>query len=104
MREGITTALGGLPDYLRRTLTWDQGKELVLHQQITELIGTKVYFCDAHSPWQRGINENMNGPLRDYFSKRTDLRDLTAEELRAVADELTLDPAKASAGPGRLTY
>jgi IS30 family transposase len=94
MREGITTALVGLPDYLRRTLTWDQGKELALHQQITELIGTKVYFCDAHSPWQRGTNENMNGLLRDYFPKRTDLRDLTAEELQAVADEVNTRPRK----------
>jgi transposase, IS30 family len=72
----------------------DQGKELALHQQITELIGTKVYFCDAHSPWQRGTNENMNGLLRDYFPKRTDLRDLTAEELQAVADEVNTRPRK----------
>jgi IS30 family transposase len=94
MRDGITTALAGLPDYLRRTLTWDQGKELALHQQITEQTGTKVYFCDAHSPWQRGTNENMNGLLRDYFPKRTDLRDLTAEQLQAVADEVNTRPRK----------
>ena len=74
MHEGITTALGALPSWLRRTLTWDQGKELALHQQITEQTGTRVFFCDAHSPWQRGSNENMNGLLRDYFAKGSDLR------------------------------
>jgi IS30 family transposase len=58
MRDGVTDALGALPAHLRRTLTWDQGKELALHQQITACIGTRVFFCDAHSPWQRGSNEN----------------------------------------------
>ena len=93
MRDGITEALGALAPHLRRTLTWDQGKELSLHHQITANTGTRVYFCDAHSPWQRGSNENMNGLLRDYFPKATDLSDISAEELRRVADELT-DPAR----------
>ena len=53
-----------------------------------------MYFCDAHSPWQRGTNENMNGLLRHYFPKRTDLRDLTAEQLQAVADEVNARPRK----------
>src|ERR1700730_12466862 len=65
MRAGITAALGQLPAHLRQTLTCDQGKELALHRQITEQVGTKVFFCDAHSPWQRASNENMNGLLRD---------------------------------------
>lgn len=51
MRDGIADALGGLPPHLRRTLTWDQGKEMALHQQIATKTGTRVYFCDAHSPW-----------------------------------------------------
>jgi transposase, IS30 family len=94
MRTGITTALGRLPALLRRTLTWDQGKELALHQRITEQTGTRVFFCDAHSPWQRGSNENMNGLLRDYFPKGSDLREVTAEELARVADEINNRPRK----------
>jgi IS30 family transposase len=94
MRDGVTAALGSLPAPLRRTLTWDQGKEMALHQQITEQIGTKVFFCDAHSPWQRGTNENMNGLLRDYFPKSTDLGDISAEELARVAQEVNHRPRK----------
>jgi IS30 family transposase len=94
MREGITAALGALPAYLRRTLTWDQGKELALHLQISEQTGTRVFFCDAHSPWQRGSNENMNGLLRDYFPKHTDLGRVTPEELQRVAEEVNARPRK----------
>ncbi|MDQ2846102.1 MAG: IS30 family transposase [Actinomycetota bacterium] len=94
MRAGITTPLADLPACLRRTLTWDQGKELALHQQITEQTGAKVFFCDAHSPWQRGSNENMNGLLRDYFPKGVDLREVTPEELARVADEINDRPRK----------
>jgi IS30 family transposase len=94
MRAGITAAFAQLPAELRRTLTWDQGKELALHQQITKEIGTKVFFCDAHSPWQRGSNENMNGLLRDYFPKGSDLRAVTPEQLAQVADEINNRPRK----------
>lgn len=73
MQTGLTATLGRLPAGLRRTLTWDQGKELALHQEIAEQTGTRVFFCDAHSPWQRGSNENLNGLLRDYFPKGMDL-------------------------------
>ena len=94
MRDGITDALGALAPHLRRTLTWDQGKELALHQQITAATDTRVYFCDAHSPWQRGSNENTNGLLRDYFPKGTDLSTISPEELQRVADELNDRPRK----------
>jgi IS30 family transposase len=94
MREGLIAALGQLPAQLRRTLTWDQGKELAMHQQISEQTGTRVFFCDAHSPWQRGSNENMNGLLRDYFPKGTDLRQVASEELTRVADEINKRPRK----------
>jgi len=94
MREGITAALERLPARLRRTLTWDQGKELAMHRQISEQTGTRVFFCDAHSPWQRGSNENMNGLLRDYFPKGTDLGQVAPEELARVADEINKRPRK----------
>jgi transposase, IS30 family len=79
---------------LRSTLTWDQGKELAHHQQITASTGTPVFFCDAHAPWQRASNENTNGLLRDYFPKGTDLSTVTAEHLAAVAAELNDRPRK----------
>ncbi len=94
IRDGIAGALGGLPPHLRRALTWDQGKEMALHQQITTNTGTRVYFCDAHSPWQRGSNENMNGLRRDYFPKGTDLSTISPAELQQVADELNDRPRK----------
>jgi transposase, IS30 family len=94
VRETITSALERLPQPLRRTLTWDQGKELAMHQQITAGIGTGVFFCDAHSPWQRGSNENMNGLLRDYFPKGTDLSVHTAEDIARIAAEINERPRK----------
>jgi IS30 family transposase len=93
VREAISTALERLPDGLRRTLTWDQGKELAAHQQIAAATGAGVFFCDAHSPWQRGSNENMNGLLRDYFPKGTDLMH-TVEDLARVAAEVNQRPRK----------
>lgn len=94
VRHAITSSLGGLPQPLRRTLTWDQGKELAMHQQITASTGTGVFFCDAHSPWQRGSNENMNGLLRDYFPKGTDLAVHTAEDIARIAAEVNERPRK----------
>jgi IS30 family transposase len=94
VRQTITSALESLPQPLRRTLTWDQGKELAMHQQITAGIGTGVFFCDAHSPWQRGSNENMNGLLRDYFPKGTDLSVHTAEDIARIAAEVNERPRK----------
>jgi IS30 family transposase len=94
VRLAITDALECLPPGLRRTLTWDQGKELAMHQHITAQTGTGVFFCEAHSPWQRGSNENMNGLLRDYFPKGTDLSIHTAERVMAVAAEVNERPRK----------
>lgn len=94
MQAGLTATLGLLPAGLRRTLTWDQGKELAQHREITEETGTKVFFSDAHSPWQRGSNENMNGLLRDYFPKGMDLREVSPEELARVAAEINDRPRK----------
>jgi transposase, IS30 family len=92
--QALSTALRSLPASLRRTLTWDQGKELAHHQQITATTGTGVFFCDPHSPWQRGSNENMNGLLRDYFPKGIDLTAFTASELQRVAVEVNQRPRK----------
>jgi IS30 family transposase len=90
----MTQAMGGLPDAIRRSLTWDQGKEMALHQQIAVAADLDIYFCDPHSPWQRGSNENTNGLLRQYFPKSTDLAAHSREHLQAVADELNSRPRK----------
>jgi transposase, IS30 family len=94
VRHAITAALESVPAGLRRTLTWDQGKELALHPQITAATGTDVFFCDAHSPWQRASNENMNGLLRDYFPKGTDLSVHAAEDVVRIAAEVNDRPRR----------
>ena len=98
VRDALVTTVGRLPAHLRRSLTWDQGIEMDLHQQFTVATATAVYFCDPHTPWQRGSNENTNGLLRQYFPKSTDLSGHSLEHLDAVADELNRRPAKRSAG------
>jgi len=93
-RAGVAAAMGGLPSGLRRTLTWDQGSEMAGHLQLTAEMGMSVYFCQAHSPWQRPTNENSNGLLRDYFPKGTDLGVHSAERLLDVQNELNNRPRK----------
>ena len=90
----ITAAMTALPAKLRKTLTWDQGKELSRHKQVAEVTGLQVYFCDPHSPWQRATNENTNGLLRQYFPKGTDLSKHTKEDLAWVQDQFNNRPRK----------
>jgi IS30 family transposase len=94
MRDAIAARITTLPEQLRRSLTWDRGKELAQHVQLKIDTGVAVYFADPHSPWQRGTNENTNGLLRQYFPKGTDLSRWTAEEIDAVATTLNGRPRK----------
>jgi IS30 family transposase len=94
VRDAITRAIFTFPEQLRRSLTWDQGAELAQHARLKIDAGVQVYFCDPHSPWQRGTNENTNGLLRQYFPKGTDLSAHHAGDLEAVALALNTRPRK----------
>jgi IS30 family transposase len=90
--DALAAKIVTLPDELRRSLTWDQGKEMAAHAQFSVKTGVPVYFCDPRSPWQRGSNENTNGLLRQYFPKRTEIAHYSQADLDAVAAELNGRP------------
>lgn len=94
MNTALTESMTKLPEQLRKTLTWDRGKELSGHAQFALETRTKVFFADPHSPWQRPTNENTNGLLRQYFPKGTDLSRWSAEDLEAVALAINDRPRK----------
>jgi transposase, IS30 family len=97
VREALTRQVQKLPLELRQSLTWDQGKEMAEHLQFAIDTNVKVFFCDPHSPWQRGSNENTNGFLRQYFPKGADLNAFTEADLAAVANELNSRPRQSLA-------
>ena len=92
VRIGLTRTITNLPAELRRSLTWDQGKEMADHVRFSTDARMTVYFCDPHSPWQRGSNENTNGLLRQYFPSKSDLSVHSTTHLNAVARSLNGRP------------
>jgi IS30 family transposase len=92
VRDAMAAKILTLPAALRRSITWDQGSEMAQHARFTIETGIPIYFCDPHSPWQRGSNENTNGLLRQYFPKGISLRRFTAADLDAAADSLNGRP------------
>lgn len=90
--EAMLREMSALPEHLRRSITWDRGSELTQYRQIQLGLGAPVYFCDPHSPWQRGTNENTNRLLRFWFAKGSDLSEHTAADLRRIAATLNRRP------------
>lgn len=94
MRKALEATLGAMPAGLRRSLTWDRGRELSEHAQFSIATGVKVFFAGPRSPWQRGTNENTNGLLRQYFPKGTDLSRWDLDDILAVQGALNSRPRK----------
>ncbi|OFV73857.1 IS30 family transposase [Rhodococcus erythropolis] len=90
--DALIARLTQMPVAVIRSLTWDQGNEMFQHERIAAATGLKICFADPHSPWQRGSDENMNGPLRQYFPKGTDMSCWTQDQLDEVAAELNDHP------------
>jgi IS30 family transposase len=93
-RQRFTKKLRHVPASLRKTLTYDRGKEMAEHERLAERLAIRVFFADPHCPWQRGTNENTNGLLRQYLPKGTDLSGYTQRELNAIAHRLNTRPRK----------
>ena len=93
-REGFTKKLRHVPAPLRKTLTYDRGKEMAEHERLAQRLALQIFFADPHAPWQRGTNENTNGLLRQYLPKGTDLAGFTQRELNAIAHRLNTRPRK----------
>ena len=92
--QALARRLKKLPASLRKTLTYDQGREMARHADLTLATGIAVYFCDPHSPWQRGSNENTNGLIRDFFLKGADFSTVSAQKLTWVQQALNERPQK----------
>lgn len=92
--EGFKRRLKTVPESLRKTLTYDQGREMALHETLAAELNMSIYFCDPHSPWQRGSNENANGLIREYLPKGTDLSLATQQQLTAIEHSLNNRPRK----------